>query len=186
MLKSVVIACLGASCSFGCSLLFVTSPPATVEKLPPSEPVQCTSSKAAPVIDTLIAGYQVFRTGYALSRSNSDYKGAPIDRNADIGIGVGLAALFIASSIYGYSVTSECAEAKDNHERKGRELNAESTNPDAFTFSPNRRASHDSASDSFTVSSPRNQEATPDPKRVPNADAGPLPTTAGPGAPAPE
>jgi hypothetical protein len=104
------------SCS-GCSFLFVRGKPANVEALPPSEPVECTTSKASPILDTVFAGLEVARTGYALSRTDSDYSGSQLTRGADIGLGVGFVALFASSAIYGYVKTGSCADAKEQHER---------------------------------------------------------------------
>jgi len=104
------------SCS-GCSFLFVRGKPANVEALPPSEPVECTTSKASPILDTVFAGLEVARTGYAVSRSDSDYHGAQLTRGADIGLGLGFVALFASSAIYGYVKTGSCADAKEQHER---------------------------------------------------------------------
>jgi hypothetical protein len=145
MTKTMLLICLSASVNCACSLIFVQGPPSSVERLPPSESVECTSGKAAPIIDTLVAGYQVFRTSYALSHSEADYNGAPISRSADIGMGVGFTALFAASALYGYGVTSECSEAKERHRRLQRkfdsESNAQATSPTVFTFSPRRTQS---------------------------------------------
>lgn len=97
----------------GCSLLFTTKPPRNIETLPPSAPVECTTSKAAPVIDTVVAGLQVIRTAVAASADDSDYEDAPISREADIGFGLAFAALFTASAAYGYTVTGQCRQAKN-------------------------------------------------------------------------
>jgi len=104
------------SCT-GCSFLFVRGKPANVEAMPPSEPVECTTSKASPILDTVFAGLEVARTGYALSRTDSDYSGSQLTRGADIGLGVGFVALFASSAIYGYVKTGSCADAKEQHER---------------------------------------------------------------------
>src|SRR5262245_18743225 len=80
--------------STGCSLIFVSGPPDHPETLPPSAPIDCTSSKVTPVIDTVVTGLQVVRTAVAASAHDSDYSGQPISRQADIGFGVGFAALF--------------------------------------------------------------------------------------------
>jgi hypothetical protein len=68
----------------------------------------CTSSKVAPAIDAALAGLEGVRTGIALSEDDSSYQNSPISRNTDIGLGVGFAALFLASSIYGFYETGEC------------------------------------------------------------------------------
>ena len=90
----------------GCSWFFVKAPPA---QRAPAQPVACTSGKAAPVIDSVVAALQVVRVGYAIGQSDADYKNFPISRNVDIGLGVGLTALFAASAAYGFSATSTCA-----------------------------------------------------------------------------
>jgi hypothetical protein len=92
----------------GCSFIFVDTPPASPPRYGSETKVRCTTSKAAPIIDTVIASYQVVRTGVAVSSDESDYANAPISRGADIGFGVGLAALFLGSAIYGYVQTGRC------------------------------------------------------------------------------
>jgi hypothetical protein len=104
----------------GCSYIFVkTVPDSTAREVrshvgsvkpPPYVSLQCTSGKAAPVIDTLIAGYQVVRTGVALSASDASYSGQPINREADIVLGLAFVTLFTASSVYGFRHTGECSE----------------------------------------------------------------------------
>jgi len=94
----------------GCSWLFVDAPPA---HRAPAGQVACTRSKAAPVIDTVVAAVQVGRTVFAIAQSEADYRDFPISRGADIGLGVGLTALFTASAVYGYATTSACATAQN-------------------------------------------------------------------------
>jgi hypothetical protein len=72
----------------------------------------CTSGKAAPIIDTVIAGYEVVRTTAAIAASDGAYDDSPVSREADIGLGLGFFALFGASAIYGYVMTGECSDAK--------------------------------------------------------------------------
>jgi len=115
MLKPVSSLCALAiflHCS-GCSLLFVNAPP----KPPPVEPsaraeVSCTSSKAAPVLDTVFATLEVGRTALAAAAPDSTYQNAPISRGADIALGIGFASLFLASAVYGFTQTSECRALK--------------------------------------------------------------------------
>ena len=97
----------------GCSYIFVSGKPSNAESLPPSEPVECTSSKVAPVLDTVFAGLEVVRTGYALSQTEADYRGQQLSRGADIGFGAAFVALFASSAIYGYLKTGSCADAKE-------------------------------------------------------------------------
>jgi hypothetical protein len=76
----VLVLALGCS---SCSYIFVSGKPANVEALPPSEPVECTTSKAAPVLDTVFGALEVARTGYALSLHDSDYSGQQLTRGAE-------------------------------------------------------------------------------------------------------
>ena len=96
-------------CLPGCSWLFVEAPRAQVT---PSQPVTCTRSKAAPIIDSVVTGLQTVRVVYALSQSEADYDDFPISRGADIGLGLGFTALFAASAVYGFSTTATCAAAE--------------------------------------------------------------------------
>jgi hypothetical protein len=100
----------------GCSFLFTTKAPDHPERIPPAVPIQCTTTRAAPIVDTVIAGLEVVRTAIAVSAKDSDYTGSTLDRSTDIGLGVGFTALFAASAIYGYAVTSGCDAAKQGHE----------------------------------------------------------------------
>lgn len=85
----------------GCSFVFVT--PAA----PPSKR-ECTSSRLAPVLDTVFAGYEAVRTGYAIFRPNDVYEELGVPREADIAVGAGLTAAFVGSAVYGYVKTAEC------------------------------------------------------------------------------
>jgi hypothetical protein len=93
----------------GCSFVFVSRP--TEEDRRGS--ATCTTSNAAPVVDTLLTAFQVVRTSYALSRSDADYEGSGLSRSADVGFGIGLTALAAASAIYGFTGVSECRELAD-------------------------------------------------------------------------
>jgi len=98
----------------GCSFLFVSPPPSNAGRagsVRSIEPVKCTSSKAGPVVDTVIAGLEAVRTGLALGADDSAYKDVPISHGADIGFGIGLFTLFAASAAYGYVVTGNCVDA---------------------------------------------------------------------------
>jgi hypothetical protein len=102
-LATMTLCCLVVTSS-GCSLIFVK---------PPSRdsPGQCTSSKLAPVVDSIVTGLQVGRTAYAVAAPDSVYEDpdAPISREVDVGFGVGLSALFLGSAIYGFANTSKCS-----------------------------------------------------------------------------
>lgn len=76
------------------------------------------------MLDTAIAGYQVFRTVTAIAGRDSDYSNAPISRKADIAAGAGLFGLFAVSATYGYVTAADCDEAKGQRAREIRQLHA--------------------------------------------------------------
>src|SRR5882724_463247 len=85
---------LGLACG-GCSFIFVSPPPAHVEQPTPHPNADCTSGRAAPIIDAIITGYETFRTAYAVSGGGS-YAGAPINRSTDALLGAAFMGLFLA------------------------------------------------------------------------------------------
>jgi hypothetical protein len=119
----------------GCSLVFVNKASETSvhaiehldeETVPPK--LNCTSSKAAPVIDTVVGAFQAVRTGYAIQSTNGDYVGQPISREADILLGAGLFALFVGSAIYGFDSTDQCSKLYDRlevHRKDGERIELE-------------------------------------------------------------
>ena len=121
----------------GCSFIFVTPPPAVAAQ--PAEPhADCSTSRAAPIVDGIIAGYQVVRTLYATQAPDSTYQGnAPISRGTDIALGVGFAGLFLASTIYGAVYTSQCQAYKARSEEADR---AEKRERAKVNGAPGRRA----------------------------------------------
>jgi hypothetical protein len=94
--------------SSGCSLLFVDGPSKAHE---PSWKVRCTTSYALPVFDSVLAGLEAVRTGCAVSRRASDYKGSPISQGFDITAGISLFLLTSVSSGFGFSRVGDCREA---------------------------------------------------------------------------
>jgi len=115
----------------GCSFLFTTAPkaaPSHTGSTSQYESTKCTTSKAAPIVDTVIAGLEGVRTGIALAADKSDYASSPISKEADIAFGLGFLALFSASAIYGFYVTGECSklhqhgdEVERRHQTEDRE-----------------------------------------------------------------
>lgn len=97
----------------GCSFLFVDAPSPRYADAPRAQPVVCTTSVAAPVVDTVVATFEVVRTGFALGADDADYHNYPISRGADIAIGLGLTALFAGAAAYGYVNTSKCSDLKE-------------------------------------------------------------------------
>jgi hypothetical protein len=137
----------------------------------------------------VIAGYQLFRTGFALAHEDSDYANAPISRPADIAIGVVLSALFIASAGYGYATTGDCEDAEEMHDKAIRQ---QWTQPPA-RMPPAQRPSRlpegqpaPAFGPGFTSPAPPPSAAPspPDPAAAPpTPPAAPVPTA--PAAPAP-
>lgn len=103
-----------ALAQLGCSFIFVT-PPSSSGSSRGAKGDSCTTSKAAPIIDTVIGGYQIFRTGSAFVASDEVYKDAPISRHVDITAGLALTTLFVTSAIYGYSKTSQCKASRQGY-----------------------------------------------------------------------
>jgi hypothetical protein len=73
---------------------------------------RCTSSKAAPVLDSVFTGLELVRTGLAVSKKEADYDGAPISRTADVAFGAAFSALFLSSAIYGFVKTNQCSKLR--------------------------------------------------------------------------
>ncbi|HVZ87097.1 MAG TPA: hypothetical protein VHG72_09010 [Polyangia bacterium] len=86
----------------GCSWIFVEPLPAD----DPSDYAHCTTSRAAPVIDTIFTSTNLLSALYVAGEDNVKNKGPAIS------LGLGVAALWLASAIYGYSKTNECEAAR--------------------------------------------------------------------------
>lgn len=100
--------------STGCSFIFVKPPPSPEPGTTSAGPGRCTSSKVAPVLDTLFTGLEGARIVYAATAADSVYSDPkqPLSRGTDIALGVGFAALFLSSAVYGYINTAECSERR--------------------------------------------------------------------------
>ena len=103
----------------GCSLLFVNRPPAAEEVSGRPWAISCTSSKAAPIVDTLVTGLEATRIALAVNAPDSTYQASdqPLSRGADIGLGLSFGALFLSSAIYGYVETTQCSQLKQRSEQ---------------------------------------------------------------------
>ena len=97
------------ACS-GCSWAFMTRPPEVV--VAPNHPVECTTSRAAPVLDTLCGGYFVLN-GAVLAGGAGNYEQSA--RTGGIVISAALAALCIASAANGYVGAARCEHVKDQN-----------------------------------------------------------------------
>jgi hypothetical protein len=92
----------------GCSPTFMTPPPSGGAAGVARPNVDCTTSYAWPVVDTVLAAYQLGGVAYAATLEDSRYDGYPISRQTDMAIGASLGAVFVASATYGYIVASRC------------------------------------------------------------------------------
>jgi hypothetical protein len=107
----LVVAMCSVSGGTGCSFLFVQRAP---ERAEAGGPVACTTSRAAPVIDTLsTAAYVAMAVGAASSRScRPDEFGCfdVVDTTRVAIASAVLAAIHGASAAYGWSATSRCSD----------------------------------------------------------------------------
>lgn len=78
----------------------------------PPAPRDCTTSRLAPILDSVLAGYQTVRTGAALRADAELYERYGVPREADVAAGAALTALFLGSAIYGYIRTAECSRLR--------------------------------------------------------------------------
>jgi hypothetical protein len=111
---------LVALASTGCSVLLTTKAPSQADLPAPSAPIQCTSSRAAPIVDAALAALEAARTAVDLSVDESKYRGAPLGRNASAGFGIGLGTIFAASAVYGFVVTARCDAVKQSRGAESR------------------------------------------------------------------
>ncbi|MGC4093888.1 MAG: hypothetical protein QM756_39480 [Polyangiaceae bacterium] len=108
---SVACFALAASvCLNGCSFVFVDGPPQHAPAYAGSAPREklCTTSRLAPIVDTTLGALEMARAGVALASSAETYRKAGFDRSWELGLGLGFAALFWSSAVYGFVQTHEC------------------------------------------------------------------------------
>lgn len=98
--------------SLGCSVAFMTPAPADAGRARARPQVDCTSSHIAPIIDSVLASYELAGVAYAATLDDSRYRNYPISRQADMAIGAGFAALFAGSAIYGFVSAAHCRRVK--------------------------------------------------------------------------
>jgi hypothetical protein len=101
---------LSAVLNSGCS--FVMIPRTPPESRFGVDVRTCTTNRAAPVVDTMVAGLQVVRIAIAAGASEEDSRQAQLPREADIAIGASLLGLFAASAAVGYAHVNACKEAR--------------------------------------------------------------------------
>ena len=105
------VAALLVSSLSACSFLFTTKPRPRDANSPPG-PVECTSSKALPIVDSsVVLGESIFLIA-ALARDDDSFGKQGVNRGLYIGGTSVVAAVFLASALYGYDVTSKCQVRK--------------------------------------------------------------------------
>jgi hypothetical protein len=103
----------------GCSVAFMTPAPADAALARARPRVDCTSSNLAPIVDSVLASYEIAGVVYASAVDESRYDGYPISREADMAIGAAFAAAFVGSAVYGYVSAAHCRRVKDGARRDG-------------------------------------------------------------------
>jgi len=88
----------------GCSFMFVDGPPDKHRKMPYFE---CTSGRGWPIVDGVIGGS--IGLGVAAQMGGGENN----QDRAQAVIGAAEAALFLASTVYGFTKSAECREAKE-------------------------------------------------------------------------
>jgi hypothetical protein len=82
------------------------------------KPRECTSSRAAPIVDTLVGTYELVGAAVAAQSRDEDYEGEIRTRQSDLLFGATLGALFMSSAIYGFVHTADCSNVKSEKRRK--------------------------------------------------------------------
>jgi len=104
----------------GCSFAFVSGPPSNHARLPAFE---CSTSKWAPVADSVVAGIQVLNIATAASSTDQQWHdrycqpgdstcSPPTTRGTMMAIGAAFALVFGASLYYGFTRVGDCKDAK--------------------------------------------------------------------------
>ncbi len=115
-LRRAAASLLASTLGSGCSWIFMTRPPASVPE--PSVPIECTTSRAAPVLDTVCAGYFVVN-GIVWAAAKSCSSASPgekcyssSDKSTGIAVSAGLATLCGISAVSGYGYAGRCREVR--------------------------------------------------------------------------
>lgn len=116
MRKSLVALVVASVCTNGCSFAFMSRAPQPV--LAPDYPVDCSSSRAAPVLDTICAGYFVANAivlAGATTCDNASFGEACYESGVKTGgmlLSAGLAGLCALSASSGFRGASHCSQVK--------------------------------------------------------------------------
>lgn len=113
--RAALLLLTGALAQSGCSWIFMSRPPDPVPV--PTAPVDCTVSRAAPILDTICSGYFV-ANGIVLAATQtcpSPTNGTCFDQGtkvAGIALSAGLATVCGLSAAAGYGYANRCEETK--------------------------------------------------------------------------
>ena len=123
----------------GCSFIFTSGPPPKPDDGSARPPgADCSTSRAPPIVDSILAGLQVARTAYAATADKSVYENFPISREADIGIGVALTAVAFVSGAYGFGATSSCQEYHEEQAEVEAAERKRAQEREAYNYSQSR------------------------------------------------
>jgi hypothetical protein len=128
---SAVVAVVTSVSLSGCSFIFTEGPPPNHERLPYFD---CSSSAAAPVVDTIWAGLNGLGALVAAGQSDEQWKqnNNATERSTVIGVGLVWLAVSGASAIYGYQKVGACRDAKAQLlMRQSRQIGPEAWPPPA-------------------------------------------------------
>ena len=98
---------LGYLCS-GCSVAFVTPPPAAPAPGMARPHVDCTNGYLWPIIDSALTAYELAGVAYVSTLDDARFARYPITRKQDMAVGGLFATAFAASAIYGYVSVARC------------------------------------------------------------------------------
>lgn len=107
--------------STGCSWIFMNRAPETVAA--PNYPLDCTSNRAPPILDTICAGYFVLNgVGWAVMKDCANaLPGETCDtagkKATGVALSAGLLLLCGASAVTGYGAAHRCEEKKEANAR---------------------------------------------------------------------
>ena len=96
----------------GCSFIAVNGPDIAPGTMPmPGDEIDCSESRAAPIVDVVLASLMLMGAISAFIDSRKA-DGAPLSGEAAVAIAA-VAAVFGASAYFGFSRTSECRRVRE-------------------------------------------------------------------------
>jgi hypothetical protein len=150
--------------SSGCSWLFVQPLPPNYER---GDDSNCTTSRVAPVIDTIFTATNLASAIYVSGQNNVANKGSAA------ALGTSVAILWLSSAIYGYRSTSACEDALDD------------VRPSYSRPRLRLQAPPASGSPSVTFTAPWPRDSSPEPSPGEPSSGPPSAQAPRPGAPTP-